>query len=712
MKVYQTSEIRNVALLGGARAGKTTLAEAMAFHGGVISRRGSVEDKNTVSDYRDVELERQNSIYSTVMYAEWKNMKINMIDCPGFDDFVGEAVAALRVEDAAVLVLNAQNGVEVGAEVQWRSIKRFNKPVIFAANQMDHEKANFDETVRQLKNFFGNGVTVIQYPTNAVGAAFEGVIDVLHGKMLKFPVNGGDPVVEEIPASEKDKAEELLNTLIENAAENDEALMEKFFEEGTLTPDEIKKGLRLGIISRSVFPVLCCSAKTDQGVNALMDFIIENAPAPDQMPFEKTTAGKELKCSSAEPLSAFVFKVNVEQHIGEVAMMKLYNGEMPVGADVVNSANGSKERISQLVCVAGKIRTQVEKACAGDIVGTIKMKSVGTQHTLNSLKNPDDVIPPTVYPEPKFRTAVRAKNSSDDEKLGQILNDIKKMDLTFLVEQSKELKQIIVSGQGEQHLNINKWIIEKINKIEVEFYAPKIPYRETITKSAEAMYRHKKQSGGSGQFGEVHMLIEPYFDGMPNQTKYPIRDTQEYPLEWGGKLVFNNCIVGGAIDARFMPAILKGIMEKMEEGPLTGSYARDIVVNIYDGKMHPVDSNETAFKIAGRTAFREAFKNAGPRILEPIYDVDVFVPAENMGGVMTDLQGRRGIVMGMDSEGTYQIIHAKVPLAEMNKYSTSLSSITSGRASYSMKFSEYQQVPADVQSALLKAYEESQSDED
>ncbi len=712
MKVYQTSEIRNVALLGGARSGKTTLAEAMAFHGGVITRRGSVEDKNTLSDYRDVELERQNSIYSTVLYAEWKNGKINMIDCPGFDDFVGEQVSALRVADAAVMVLNAQNGVEVGAEVQWRSVKRFNKPVIFAANQMDHEKANFDETVRQLKNFFGNGVTVIQYPTNAVGSAFEGVIDVLHSKMIKFPVNGGEPVVSEIPDSEKDKAEELLNSLIENAAENDETLMEKFFEEGTLSPDEIKKGLRLGIISRSVFPVLCCSAKSDQGVNALMDFIMENAPAPDQMPLEKTVAGKELKVSSSEPLSAFVFKLNVEPHLGEVAMMKVYNGDLAVGADVVNSANGSKERISQLICVAGKNRTQVEKVCAGDIVGTIKLKSVSCQHTLNSPKNADDVVVPTEYPEPKFRTAVRARNSSDDEKLGQILNDIKKMDLTFLVEQSKELKQTIVSGQGEQHLNINKWIIEKINKIEVEFYAPKIPYRETITKASEAMYRHKKQSGGSGQFGEVHMLVEPYFDGMPNQTKYPIRDVQEYPLEWGGKLVFNNCIVGGSIDARFMPAILKGIMEKMEEGPLTGSYARDIVVNIYDGKMHPVDSNETAFKIAGRTAFREAFKNAGPRILEPIYDVDVYVPAENMGGVMTDLQGRRGIVMGMDSEGGYQIIHAKVPLAEMNKYSTSLSSITSGRASYGMKFSEYQQVPADVQSALLKAYEESQTEED
>ncbi|MGI6291769.1 MAG: elongation factor G [Bacteroidales bacterium] len=711
MKVYQTSEIRNIALIGGAYCGKTTLSEAMLFHGGVINRRGSVEDKNTVSDYREIELERGNSIYSTVLYAEHAGVKINIIDCPGLDDFIGEVVTSLRVADTALMVLNAQSGVDVGAEIQWRWVKKANKPVVFVVNQLDHDKANFDETLRQLKHNFGNNVTVIQYPINA-GVGFDSVIDVLKMKMIQFPANGGKAVVSDIPANEKDKAEELHNILIENAAENDEALMEKFFEEGTLSEEEVKQGLRMGIRDSSVFPVMCIAAKTDQGVTTLMDFIKDICPVPHEMPYEKTKDGKELKYDSKEAPSAFVFKTTTEQHLGEVSFMKIYNGEFTEAMDAVNAVNSSKERISQLLSIAGKNREKIEKACAGDIVASIKLKNVSSQHTLNSTKNANDIILPTVLPEPKFRTAIKAKNSSDDEKLGAILAELRKSDLTLLVEQSKELKQTIVSGQGEQHLNINRWIIEKLNKIEVDFISPKIPYRETITKSAEAMYRHKKQSGGAGQFGEVHMLIEPYYDGMPNQTKYPIRGTDTHELAWGGKLVFNNCIVGGAIDARFMPAILKGIMEKMEEGPLTGSYARDICVNIYDGKMHPVDSNEMAFKLAGRNAFREAFKNAGARILEPIYDVEVFVPSENMGSVMTDLQGRRAVVMGMDSEGNYQKIRAKVPLAEMNKYSTSLSSLTSGRASYGMKFSDYQQVPAEVQSALLKAYEESQTEED
>ncbi|MDR1793137.1 MAG: elongation factor G [Bacteroidales bacterium] len=709
MKVYQTNEIRNIALLGGSRAGKTTLAEAMLFNGGTISRKGNVEDKNTVSDYREIEIERGNSIYSTVLYTEHNGVKINIIDCPGFDDFIGEAIGALRVADAGLMVINAQAGVEVGTEIQWRWAKKANTPIVFVVNQLDHDKANFDETFRQLKEDFGNNVTIVQYPVNA-GVGFDAVIDLLQMKMLKF--NGNKVTVEEIPASEADKAAQLQATLIENAAENDESLMEKFFEEGTLSEDEIIKGLKIGIRTRGIFPVVCCSAKTDQGIVRLMDFVKNNCPAPNEVEPTKTTSGKELKCNVADPASAYVFKTAVEQHLGEMSFFKIYAGEFTEGMDIVNGNNASKERLSQLFAVAGKNREKIEKAVAGDIAATIKLKSVFTKNTLNSLKNSDDKIEETVYPEPKFRTAVRAKNSSEDEKLGSIMNDMRKTDQTFLVEQSKELKQTIISGQGEQHLNIIKWIIEKLNKIEIEFFAPKIPYRETITKSAEAMYRHKKQSGGAGQFGEVHMLIEPYYDGMPNQTKYPIRGTETHDLAWGGKLIFNNCIVGGAIDARFMPAILKGIMEKMEEGPLTGSYARDIVVNIYDGKMHPVDSNEMAFKLAGRNAFKDAFKNAGPRILEPIYNVEVFVPADNMGAVMTDLQGRRAVVMGMESEGNFQTIKAKVPLAEMNKYSTSLSSITSGRASYGMTFSEYQQVPADVQAALLKAYEESQTEED
>ncbi len=708
MKVYQTKEIRNVALIGGNRVGKTTLAEAMAFHGGVINRRGSVEDKNTLSDYRDIELERQQSIQSTVMYSEFGGCKINMIDCPGFDDFIGEVIGSLRVMDSAVMVINAQNGVDVGAEIQWRHTKKMHVPVIFAINQLDHEKANFDETLRQLKHYFGGSVLPFQYPVNA-GVGFDSVIDLLQKKLLKFPVGGGKMIVEDIPASEQAKAEEWHNALIEAAAENDEALMDKFFEEGTLSEEEMIKGLKLGVANRGTFPVICIAAKTDQGIDRMMELIVKNCPSPDEAPAMKATNGNEHKFNAAEPFVGYVFKTTIEQHLGEVAFIKVCDGEISKAADVVNNNTNTKERISQLLLFAGKNRTEIEKAVAGDVVATIKMKASPTGTTL--VAKGDDIIEPTVYPEPKFRTAVRAKNSADEEKMGAALNEIRKTDPTFLMEQSKELKQMIISGQGEQHLNIVKWMVER-NKIEIEYYAPKIPYRETITKSAEAMYRHKKQSGGSGQFGEVHMLIESYYEGMPTQTKYPIRATETYDLPWGGKLIYNNCIVGGAIDARFMPAILKGIMEKMEEGPLTGSYARDIVVNIYDGKMHPVDSNELAFKLAGRNAFKEAFKNAGPKILEPIYDVEVFVPADRMGDVMTDLQGRRGVVMGMDSEGEFQNIRAKVPLAEMNKYSTTLSSITSGRASYSMKFAEYQQVPAEVQNEIIKKYEEENKDEE
>ncbi len=709
MKVYQTKEIRNVALIGGNRVGKTTMAEAIAYHGGVISRRGSVDDKNTISDYREVELERQQSINSTVMYAEYAGCKFNMIDCPGFDDFIGETIGALRVADTALMVINSQNGVDVGAEIQWRWTKRMNTPVVFVVNQLDHEKANFDETLRQLKQFFGGSVMPFQYPVNA-GFGFDSVIDLLQMKLLKFPNGGGKMIVEDIPASEQDKAEEMYNALVEAAAENDEALMDKFFEEGTLSEEEIARGLKLGIINRGTFPVVCVASKSDQGVDRLLDIVKSSCPAPDEAMGVQTEGGKTLTCKMDDPTMAYIFKTTIEQHLGEVSFLKVYGGEIAEAMDLVNPTTSNKERISQLLCIAGKNREKVEKAVAGDIIATIKLKGTQTGQTL--VKSGDDTVVPTEYPDPKFRTAVRAKNSSDDEKLGSILNEFRKTDQTFLGEQSKELKQMIISGQGEQHLNIIKWMIEKINKIEIEYYAPKIPYRETITKSAEAMYRHKKQSGGAGQFGEVHMLVEAYYEGMPNQTKYPIRGTDTYELPWGGKLIFNNCIVGGAIDARFLPAILKGINEKMEEGPLTGSYARDIVINIYDGKMHAVDSNEMAFKLAGRNAFREAFKNAGPKILEPIYDVEIFVPADRMGDVMTDLQGRRGVVMGMDSEGEFQKIHAKVPLAEMNKYSTTLSSITSGRASYGMRYAEYQQVPADVQGEIIKKYEEESKDDE
>lgn len=710
MKVYQTNEVRNIALIGGAKAGKTTLAESMLFEGGVISRRGSIDDKNTVSDYREVELERLNSVFSTVMYSEFAGKKINIIDAPGFDDFIGEVVSALTVADTALMVVNAQNGVEVGTEITWRYTNKENVPVVFVVNQLDHEKANFDETIRQLKNYFGPKITLAQYPVQS-GAGFDSVIDLLKMKMIKFSKDGKSEIVD-IPAGEKDKADDLHAQLIEAAAEGDENLMEVFFEKGTLTEEELQKGLKLSLMSRGIFPVFCASAKMNLGVNRILDYIATSLPSPDEMPAKKTTGGKEIKCDASGAPLAFVFKTSIEQHIGELSFFKVMSGEVTEAMDMVNPRNSSKERLSQLLIVAGKNREKIAKVVAGDICGTIKLKSVATGDTLNTAKNSDDVCTPIPFPEPKFRTAVRAVNSSDDEKLGTILIDMHKVDPTLIANYSRELKQLIFAGQGEQHLNIAKWQIERLNKIDIEFYAPKIPYRETITKPAKAMYRHKKQSGGSGQFGEVHMMIEPYTEGMTDQTEFPIRGRDVQEMDWGGKLLFHNCIVGGAIDARFLPAILKGILEKMEEGPLTGSYARDIVVSIYDGKMHPVDSNEISFKLAGRNAFREAFKNAGPKILEPIYEVEVFVPEEKMGDVMTDLQGRRAVIMGMQSEGNYQKILAKVPLAEMNRYSTALSSITSGRATYSLKFSEYLQVPGEIQTQLLKAYEEESKDEE
>ncbi len=731
MKAFQTNEIKNIAIMGGAKSGKTTLAESMLFEGGVINRRGSVDDKNTVSDYRDIELERQNSIFSTVMYTLFQNKKVNIIDTPGFDDFVGEVISTLKVADAAVMVVNAQNGVEVGTEIAWRHAANNEKPVIFAINHLEHENSNFDETLTEMKSSFGAGITIVQYPVNA-GIGFNSFIDLLKMKMYKYPENGGKAEILDIPDNEKAKAEELQAAMIEDLAASDEALMETFFENGTLTEQEMLGGLKTGLVSRGFFPVMCINAKHDMGVDRLLEFIVNNAPSPNEMPAVKTVKGKELSCNASDAVTAFVFKTTLESHLGEVSFMKLYGGEITEGMDLNNANTGSKERISQMFAFCGKNREKLDKVVAGDIFAAIKLKNTHTNNTINGMKNADDKIAPIVFPNPKFRTAIKAKNQADDEKLGLALNEIHRTDPTIIAGHSKELRQLIVEGQGELHLNILKWHLEHQYKIQVEFQTPKIPYRETITRTSQANYLHKKQSGGSGQFGEVYIIIEPYTEGMPEPGKFKLKQTlkmssvnplsiqkgdseiavsvrgkDEIELEWGGKLLFYNCIVGGSIDARFLPAILKGIMERMERGPLTGSYARDIRVMVYDGKMHSVDSNEISFKLAGRNAFSLAFKEAGPKIMEPIYDVTVMVPEDKMGGVMTDLQGRRAIIMGMEG-GT---IRARVPLAEMNRYSTALSSLTSGRASYEMTFAEYAQVPPDVQDKLLKEYEEQQEED-
>ncbi len=718
MRTYQTDQIKNTLVCGNPKSGKTTLVEAMLFEGGVVERRGSIESKNTISDYNEIEHENENSVFATVTYAEYADRKINIIDTPGLDDFSGGLITALRPSDTAIMVINGQNGVEIGTEIQGRHLESHNKPVIIVINQLDHDKSNFEKAVESLKQSYGSKAVLVQYPVNT-GEAFDSFIDVVKMKMYKYPADGGKAKISDIPADQADHAEELRNELIEAAAENDESLMETFFDKGTLDEEEMLRGIRIGVKTRNMHPMLCVSAKKNMGVDRVLEFICDAAPGPQDAEPAVTAEGKEIKCDPKGPASLFVFKTSMEQHIGEINFFRVMSGEITEGMDLLNNTTSSKERFSQLLVVAGKTRNKVSKLVAGDIGASVKLKNTKVNHTLTQPGQSFE-FNPIVYPEPKYRTAIKAVNESDEEKLGEALSRMHEEDPTIVIEYSKELKQIIVHGQGEYHLNILKWHLDNIFNIETEFITPKIPYRETITKTAQASYRHKKQSGGSGQFGEVHMVIEPYSEDMPDPAKYKIngkevnvtvRGRDDHKLPWGGMLVYYNCIVGGSIDGRFMPAILKGIMEKMEEGPLTGSYARDIRVAVYDGKMHPVDSNEISFKLAGRNAFREAFKNAGPRILEPIYDVEVMVPSEKMGDVMSDLQGRRAMIEGMSSEKGFEKIKAKVPLAEMAKYSTALSSLTSGRATYTMKFTKYETVPGDLQDKLLKAYEAEQEEE-
>lgn len=713
MKVYNSHEIKNIALLGNDGSGKTTLTEALLFESGQIKRRGRITAKNTVSDYFPVEQDYGYSVFSTVFHTEWNGKKLNIIDCPGSDDFVGAALTALNVTDTAMLLINGLFGPEVGTQNHFRYTEKLHKPVIFLVNQLDAEGCDYDAVVEDLQSIYGQKVVPVQYPVET-GEKFNSLIDVILMKKLTWSAEGGEPTIKEIPAEEKDKAEAMHKALVEAAAENDEGLMEKFFETEHLTEDEMREGIRKGLVTRSIFPVFCVCASKNMGVGRLMEFLGNVVPFVDEMPAVHNTRGEEVKPDPNGLTSIYFFKTGVEPHIGEVQYFKVMSGTVHEGDDLTNADRGSKERMAQLFVCSGANREKVEQLQAGDIGCTVKLKDVRTGNTLNA-KDCENRFNFIKYPNPKYTRAIRAVNEADTEKMMSALNRMRQEDPTWEVEQSKELRQILVHGQGEFHLRTLKWRLENLDKIAVEFYEQRIPYRETITKAARADYRHKKQSGGAGQFGEVHLVIEPYSDGMPDPVVYKfggqeirvnIKGKEEIPLEWGGKLVFINSVVGGAIDARFMPAILKGIMSRMEQGPLTGSYARDVRVVVYDGKMHPVDSNELSFMLAGRNAFSQAFKDAAPKILEPIYDVEVFVPADKMGDVMSDLQGRRGLIVGMSSENGYEKLQAKVPLKEMSNYSTSLSSLTGGRASFIMKFASYELVPGDLQKKLIEEHEQ------
>ncbi|HQW04362.1 MAG: elongation factor G [Flavobacteriales bacterium] len=704
MKVFDAKHIKNIVLLGSHGCGKTTLAETMLFEAGLIQRRGRVEDKNTTSDHHDLEHERGSSVYSTVLHTEWRNFKINIIDTPGLDDLVGETMPALRVADTCVLLLNAQHGVEVGTDLIWERMLHFERPVIIGVNQLDHPNADFDGTVAQAKEHFGSAVTVMQYPVEQ-GDGFHRIIDLLKMTMYVFKDAGGKPEKQPIPDAEKERAEALHKELVEKAAENDETLMEHYFDKGELTEDEMRIGLKQGMMKRTCFPVFCLSALRNMGSGRLMGFIDNVAPCALEMPAEPLVDGETLACTVDGPTVLFTFKTTIEPRAGHITLFKVMSGEVKEGMDLVNDNNGSTERINQLFIVDGKERKQVERLVAGDIGGTIKLKHTSTAHTLHT---PGSAIKlqPIPFPEPHLRLTIKATDQKQEEKLHAALLEIQKEDPTITLTYSRETAEQIIGGQGELHLDLLKWKLNHHYKVDAVFGSPRIPYRETIRKPAEASYRHKKQSGGSGQFGEVHLKIEPWYEGMPEPTGHSIRGKELHELPTGGILAFYNCIVGGVIDNKFMPSILKGILGKMDKGPLTGSPARDIRVIVYDGKMHPVDSNDISFKIAGLMAFKEAFMHASPQLMEPVQEIEVRVPADLLGDVMTDLQGRRSVVLGIEAQGRYQIIKAHTPSAELDRYSTTLRSLTQGRGTYSARFHQYAAVSSDLQNKLLQDHKE------
>ena len=705
---YDTKNIRNAVLLGHPGSGKTTLAECMLFEAGEISRRGSSSEGNTVSDYTNIEKERGNSLFSSMMHASWKESKINIIDTPGFDDFVGEVISSLKVADTALMLLNARAGVEVGTELIWEYADKFHCPSIFVINHLDNDKADYDNTLEQAQNRFGSKVVPIQYPLNT-GANFNTIVDTLRMVMYVFPEGGGKPDKQPIPDTEMDRAKEMHNALVEAAAENDDTLMEKYFDAGTLSEEELASGLRIAIANQEMFPVFCCSAERNMGSGRIMGFINDVCPSPADRPEAKLVGGETLACQTTGDTTIFIYKTISEPRVGNVSYFKVYSGVLKAGDELVNANNGQVERFTQLSLTNGKDRSNIDEIRAGDLGASLKLRDAHTNQTLNT-KDCNRKIEPIHFPTSRLRAAILPPGKAEMEKLIKALHIIEEEDPTLHIEQSATLKQTLIHGQGQLHLDLIKYRIEKVNGITMTFERPRISYRETITTSADTSYRHKKQSGGSGQFAEIHMRIEPYTEGMPDPAGLTVRKKEEEALPWGGTLSFYWCIVGGSIDAKYINAIKKGILARMEEGPLTGSPCQDIRVSVYDGKMHSVDSNDQAFMIASRMAFRTAFHNAAPQILEPIYDVEILCDADVMGDVMSDLQTRRAMISGMDAVGHYQKIMAKVPQAEMYQYSSTLRSLTQGKAKFSRSFSEYSAVPFDVQKTLMTAYKEEEEE--
>jgi len=699
MKIYDDKHIKNVVFVGAHNSGKTTLSETMLFEAGLINRRGSVEDKNTVSDYHEIEHERGTSVFATPLHTEWRNYKINIIDTPGLDDFIGEIISSIRVSDTIVNVINAQYGVEAGSEIIWNYVDKYSKPTLFVVNQIDHINANFDDSFKSIKTLVGKNAIKIQYPIKVDGA--QGIIDVLKMKLYKFSPEGGKPEKLAIPDDQIELANTLHNELVEKAAENDEELLELFFEKGTLNEDEMRQGIKVGMLNNELFPVFCVSALNDMGTGRLMGFIDNVAPAAADLKEEQSVEGETIVRKKDAPTALFIFKTVYQPNLGQITFFKVKSGEINLNDKLVNSRNEETEILNQLFIMDGIKREAVTKLTVGDIGATLKLKYTETNDTLYAANHPV-TIKPIQFPVPRIRKAVFAVSKNDEEKLSDALKKIHSQDPTVVITYSKESKQLLIGCQGELHLATIDWALKNIYGVEATFERPKITYRETIQRSSTANYRHKKQSGGAGQFAQVHLKIEPWYEGMEEPEGFNIRGKQEVDLPWGGKLWFYNCIVGGVIDLRYLPSVMKGILEVMENGPLTNSFIRDVRVMVYDGKMHPVDSNDISFKIAGAHAFKEAFLNANPKLLEPVQELEVKVPEEMVGNVMTDLQSRRAIIQGISNNDNYQILKCLAPEAELYGYSTALRSLTQGRAAFGSTFSSYQPVPRNVQQDLVK----------
>ena len=702
MPEFDSNHVKNIVLLGHSGSGKTTLAESMLFEAGLINRRGSIEEKNTVGDYNDMEKEKGNTIFSKLLHTTWRGYKINILDTPGYDDLSSEAISALRVADTGVMLLNASAGVEVGTDILWEFTEQFKTPTIFLVNKLDHPKADFDQTIQEAKNHFGSHVVVVQYPLNT-GEDFNAIIDVLNMIMYQYSTENAKPKKLPIPDSEKAKAETLHKELVESIAANDESLMEKYFDKGELTEDEMKQGLHISMARHELFPVFCASAKQNRGVARLLGYIDNVCPPACEMPPQQLKNGSELACDNKGPVCIFIYKTVNEPHIGELSFFKVYSGTVKSGMELVNETTGVTEKLNQLYVMEGNKRINVNELVAGDIGATLKLKNTHVNNTLHEKGKPIEFLP-IVFPEPTMSIALANNKKGEEEKLASALHQLKDEDPTMRVEVSAELGQTLLHYHGDMHLSVIKWKLQNVYHLDVQYIKPKIAYRETIRSKAESTYRHKKQSGGAGQFGEVSMRIEPWYEGMPEPENIHVRGRETIDLPWGGKLVYYNCIVGGVIDIRFLPSILKGVMEKMHNGPLTGSYVIDVRVCVFDGKMHPVDSNDISFKIAGMMAFKDAFQKASPLLMEPVVALEILSPDELTGSILSDLQMRRGIVEGFNTEGHFTVVKAQVPHAEMYQYASSLRSLTQGRARFRMKFDHYAPVSMEQQKKLAESY--------